>query len=91
MEPIRLHEKRQLDNIPTGALGIIPVVGCEKMAASIDYYLTNWRLERQSEHKNSQAYVGYTRPSYIVRCDLPRFGTGVGKGVLSQSVRGMDL
>ncbi len=91
MEPIRSHEKRQLEGIPTGALGIIPVTGCEKMAASIDYYLTNWRAERQSEHKDSQAYVGYQRPTYIVDCDLPRFGTGEGKGVIRQSVRGMDL
>ena len=72
--------------MPTGALGIIPVKGCEVMASEIDYYLTNWRAERESEHKDSLAYIGYNRPSYIVDCNLPRFGTGEGKGVLSQSV-----
>ena len=91
MEPIRVHEKRQLDGIPAGSLGIIPVTGCEKMAASIDYYLTNWRAERQSEHSGSLEYLGYQRPSYIIDCDLPRFGTGEGKGVVKQSVRGMDI
>ena len=91
MEPIKLHDKRHLDTMPTGALGIIPVKGCEEMASEIDYYLTRWRAERESEHKDSLAYIGYNRPSHIVDCHLPRFGTGEGKGVLSQSVRGMDL
>ena len=78
MEPIKLHDKRHLDTMPTGALGIIPVKGCEVMASEIDYYLTNWRAERESEHKDSLAYIGYNRPSYIVDCNLPRFGTGEG-------------
>ena len=91
MEPIKLHDKRHLDTLPAGTLGIIPVKGCEEMASEIDYYLTRWRAERESEHKDSLAYIGYKRPSYIVECSLPRFGTGEGKGVLDQSVRGMDL
>ena len=84
MEPIKQHDKRHLDSIPAGSLGIIPVQGCEQMASEIDYYLTRWRAERESEHKGSVAYIGYKSPSYIINCDLPRFGTGEGKGVLSQ-------
>ena len=91
MEPLKNHDKRTLDTIPAGSLGIIPITGCEEMASEIDYYLTRWRAERESEHKDNPAYVGYKRPSYIVSCDLPRFGTGEGKGELGQSVRGMDL
>lgn len=91
MEPIKKHDKRNLDSLPAGSLGIIPVQGCEEMASEIDYYLTRWRAERESEHKDSLAYIGYKSPSYIINCDLPRFGTGEGKGVLSKSVRGMDL
>ena len=91
MEPIKKHDKRHLDSMPAGSLGIIPVQGCEQMASEIDYYLTRWRAERESEHKNSLAYIGYKSPTYIIDCNLPRFGTGEGKGVLSKSVRGMDL
>ena len=91
MEPIKMHDKRHLDSIPAGSLGIIPVQGCEQMASEIDFYLTRWRAERESEHKNSLAYIGYKSPTYIIDCNLPRFGTGEGKGVLSKSVRGMDL
>ena len=91
MEPIKKHDKRHLDSLPAGSLGIIPVQGCEQMASEIDFYLTRWRAERESEHKNSLAYIGYKSPTYIIDCNLPRFGTGEGKGVLSKSVRGMDL
>ena len=91
MEPIRRHDKRNLESIPVGSLGLIPLKGCENIGKEIDYYLTRWRAERESEHKNSLAFAGYQRPTYVVDCDLPRFGTGEGKGVMKSSVRGMDL
>lgn len=91
MEPIRRHEKRELDNIPAGSLGIVAVNGCESIGKEVDYYLTQWRAERQSEHKTSLAYADYRRPTYLISTDLPRFGTGEGKGVVKSSVRGMDL
>jgi ribose-phosphate pyrophosphokinase len=91
MEQIKRHDKRKLESIPVGSLGLVPVTGCEEIGKEIDYYLTQWRAERESEHKNSLAFAGYQRPTYIVNVDLPRFGTGEGKGVMQQSVRGMDL
>ena len=57
----------------------------------MDRYLTKWRSERESEHKDSLAFAGYERPTYIVEGDVPRFGNGEAKGVLKESVRGMDL
>ncbi len=91
MEPIRRHDKRELDSIPVGSLGLVPLKGCGQIGREIDYYLTRWRAERESEHKNSLAFAGYQRPTYVVDVDLPRFGTGEGKGVVKSSVRGMDL
>ena len=91
MESAKHHDKRELNGIPSGTLGIIPVQGCEEMAAEIDFHLKRWRKERFSEHKDSLAFVGYNRSTYIVDAALPRFGTGEGKGELKQSVRGMDL
>ena len=44
-----------------------------------------------SGYLDVSAFAGYQRPTYIVNVDLPRFGTGEGKGVMKQSVRGMDL
>ena len=91
MEPIKRHEKRNLDNAPFGQLGLITVSGCEEMGREIDYYLKHWRAERQHEHADSPAFAGYQQASYIVDTKVPRFGTGEGKGVVETSVRGMDL
>ena len=91
MEPIKLHDKRILDNAPFGQLGLITVAGCEEMGKEIDFYLKHWRAERQHEHEDSPAFAGYQRSSYIIGTKVPRFGTGEGKGVVEQSVRGMDL
>ena len=67
----RRHDKRPLETIPVGTLGLVPLKGCEKIASKIDEYLIIWREERENEHKNSLAFSGYQRDSYIVSCDLP--------------------
>ena len=87
----RREEKRDLSTIPVGSLGIIPLKGCKEMAEMVDYYLVKWRAERENEHKGSLAFTGYERPSYILKADVPRFGTGEGKGVIHESVRGDDI
>ena len=91
MEPIKKHDKRILDNAPFGQLGLITASGCSQMGTEIDQYLIQWRAERQHEHADSPAFAGYQRPSYIINSKVPRFGTGEAKGVIDQSVRGMDL
>ena len=85
------EEKRDLETIPVGSLGIIPMNGCSSLGEKVDYYLVKWRGERENEHKGSLAFTGYERPSYIIGAEVPRFGTGEAKGVIKQSVRGDDL
>ncbi len=85
------EEKRNLETIPVGSLGIIPLKGVSSLAEKVDYYLVKWRAERENEHKGSLAFTGYERPSYILDADVPRFGTGEAKGVIRASVRGDDL
>ena len=85
------EETRNLETIPVGSLGIIPLRGCESMAQRIDSFLVRWRTQRESEHKNSLAFSGYQRPSYLLKSKVPRFGSGEAKGVILESVRGTDL
>ena len=85
------EEKRNLETIPVGSLGIIPLEGCKSLGEKVDYYLVKWRTERESEHKNSLAFSGYQRDSYILKAKVPRFGSGEAKGVIQESVRGTDL
>ena len=55
------------------------------------YYLVDWREQRDHEDESTLAFSGYKRDSYIVSASTPRFGSGEGKGVLNDSVRGYDL
>ena len=88
---VKREEKRNLETIPVGSLGIIPLSGCRTLGEKVDSYLVKWRTERENEHKNSLAFSGYQRKSYILSSMVPRFGTGEGKGVILESVRGTDL
>lgn len=87
----RREEKRNLETIPVGSLGMIPLKGCCKLGEKVDYYLVKWRTERESEHKDSLAFSGYQRSTYILDADVPRFGSGEAKGIINESVRGTDL
>ena len=70
------------NTIPVGPLGIIATPGCEELAEKINNYLTSWRNERESEHKQSIAFYGYQRETFIIDADFTRFGSGEGKCVL---------
>ena len=77
-------ENRNL-GFPVGPLGLIALPGCEEMVQAIDGYLSYWRKDRTLEVN------GYKKDSFIIDVSLPRFGSGEGKGVINESVRGMDL
>lgn len=85
------EEKRNLETIPVGSLGVIALKGCKKLGEKVDYYLVKWRAERESEHKDSLAFAGYQRNTYLLSADIPRFGSGEAKGIIRESVRGDDL
>ena len=88
---INREEKRNLETIPVGSLGIIALKSCQPLGEKIDKYLVKWRTERESEHKDSLAFAGYQRDSYLLKTNVPRFGSGEAKGVILESVRGDDL
>ena len=85
------EEKRNLETIPVGSLGIIALEGCKSLGEQVDQYLVKWRAERESEHKDSLAFSGYQRNSYLLKAKVPRFGSGEAKGMVLESVRGDDL
>ena len=85
------NDERNLQTIPTGALGIVPLKTCEAMGKKVDEYLVKWRKNRKHAHETDIAFQGYTRSTYIVTTDTPRFGTGESKGLIKESVRGYDL
>ena len=63
-----------------GELSLIGMKGCEQFTAEVDQWISTWRRGDQGG-----------RPGYIVRTDCPRFGSGEGKGLVYESLRGHDV
>ncbi len=87
-----LHRnERNLENVPVGALGVIPVSGCEEMGAKVNEYLVKWRKDNGVKYQDDSAYIGYDNDTFIIDARVPRFGSGEAKGIILESVRGKDL
>ena len=61
-----------------GELSIIGMKGCDEFLSKVDGYLRSFRDEQD-------------RATYLVNAECPRFGSGEGKGMLHESLRGHDL
>lgn len=61
-----------------GKLSIISMKGCEEFTARIDEYLKRFRTYEDID-------------TYVTHVTCPRFGTGEGKGVIDETVRGHDV
>lgn len=85
------RNERILDNIPVGSLGIIALDGCTEMGNKVNDYIVKWRHEDGHAHKDDVVFHGYERDNYLIEVNTPRFGSGEAKGIIKESVRGMDL
>ena len=86
-----MPENNDFNSLPVGKLGLIVLPGCEELGEKIDKYLVDWRTARENEHKDNILFHGYHKDSYLINAKFFRFGTGEGKCVISQSVRGYDI
>ena len=80
-----------LDTIPQGRLGIIAMKGCEKLAERVSDQILECRAQFEKESDTNLHLKGYHRDSYIIKANFPRFATGEGKAVITESIRGYDL
>lgn len=76
-------------DIPVGPLGIIPMQGTHELAMLVNKHLVTKRKSLFSEENSLSQH--YLKESYIISASCPRFSTGDGKGVISESVRGYDI
>lgn len=83
----------ELENaIPVAPLKLIALDSAEKLGRSVNNYLVDYRQKVNNEKvKNDPAFHGYIESNYLVNCECPRFGSGEGKAVFHESVRGKDL
>ena len=77
--------------IPVAPLKIVATESAAMLANKVNRYLIAFRKTVKSIAKNDPAFQGYTEDNYLVDISLPRFGTGEGKAVFNESIRGKDL
>lgn len=80
----------QLDSLPTGPLKIAALEGCRDFAKVVDKDLSEMRRKSPLAGLNFPL-KGYIEDSYLVDFSCPRYGTGEGRGIINDSVRGADL
>ena len=86
-----MPNEKNLNTIPVGTLGLIPLESCATLGQKVNQYLTEWRAERSHAQSTALHFSEYSKDSYIVKAKNPRFGSGEAKGVIEESVRGCDL
>lgn len=84
-----LHE---LENaMPVAPLKLIALDSAEALGRRINDHLVNFRKSINNSLKKDPAFQGYTEDNYLVNASCPRFGSGEGKGILYESLRGKDV
>lgn len=82
---------KELTTLPVGRLGLVSLESSKNLGNKVDNWLVQWRQERNYPQMDSFAFEGYQRDSFQIQVQNPRFGSGEGKCVISESVRGDDI
>lgn len=84
---------QELENaMPVAPLKIIALSSMTEMGNRINEYMVKFRQFINNDRvKNDPAFHGYIEDSYLVDVECPRFGTGEGKAIFHESIRGKDL
>lgn len=84
-----LHELEAA--LPVAPLKLIVLDSAAGLGNQVNKYLVDFRKNVKNIAKNDPAFEGYVSDNYIADAVCYRFGTGEGKGVINESVRGKDL
>ena len=84
---------QELENaMPVGPLKLIVHPSMAKMGDTINKYLVEFRKVVNNESvKKDPAFHGYIENDYLLKFNVPRFGSGEAKGQLKESIRGKDI
>ena len=84
-------QKRNREAMPVGDLGIVALQSSEVLGQKVNDYIVQWRKDRDHKHSGTPQLHAYARDSYLIRNTTPRFGSGEGKAIILDSIRGDDL
>lgn len=83
---------QELENaMPVAPLKIVAMPSAKGLARSVNDYLIGFRKSVNNKVKNDPAFHGYIESSYLTDFECPRFGSGEGKAIFHESIRGKDL
>ena len=83
---------RELENaLPVAPLKVLAMESAETIGRRVNNYLVEFRKTMKNTRHDDPAFQGYIENSYLVDASSPRFGSGEGKGIIRESVRGKDL
>lgn len=77
--------------MPVAPLKLIVHESAKELGDEVNKVLVESRKIIKKPYSSSPAYVGYESDSFIIDASCPRFGSGEGKGVVRESVRGKDV
>lgn len=86
-----LHDKLEQTSNPVAPLALIVLPSAEKLGEKINDWIRYFRMGDHNKFRKDPTYEGYYKDDYRLPILLPRFETGEGKAVLSDSARGMDV
>ena len=88
-----MPDLKELENaMPVAPLKIVALSSTQRLGKRINNYMVEFRKSVHNDKvKNDPAFHGYFEKNYLVSCDTPRFGSGEGKAVFNESIRGKDL
>ena len=87
MSNIELLEK----TLPVAPLKLVAMESCSELGQKVNDHIVSFRKNTINEVSESPLYVNYRSKNYLVDCSCPRFGSGEGKGILKETIRGTDL
>ncbi len=77
--------------MPVAPLKLLALDSCKELGNRVNEYLVDFRKNVHNDIKQDPAFRGYSEENYLISAACPRFGSGEGKGILSESVRGKDV
>ncbi|MCH3999729.1 MAG: ribose-phosphate pyrophosphokinase [Lachnospiraceae bacterium] len=87
---LQLHEQLER-KIPVAPLGLIIMPSASELGSKVDNWLVQFRSLDHNIVKKDPAFRNYVQSTFSKPFQVPRFGSGEGKAVLEDTVRGYDI
>lgn len=79
------------NKIPSAPLKIVAMENIRELGEKVNQYLVSFRKKTNHSFHSDPAFEGYSMDNFLTHFSLTRYGTGEGKAILVDTVRGSDL